>query len=284
MQRRAFRAASCLILPIVASLIHAQTSAPLPEFEVASIKPNANTRLTMVGYAAAVGGRLNGTAVTLRDSIEFAYKLRPWEIAGATDWMATERFNVVAKAPEGTAPSLLQPMLQTLLADRFKLVVHRETKEMTVYVLVPARGGLKLQPSRDDGCVTRDKNSPPLPPATPGQPRPPACGSFYTGATVFAGGRITTGQLATGLSSILGRPVSDQTGYTGTFDARLEFSREGTAFGGGPAGLTAQSANIDASAPSIFTVVQDQLGIRIDSQKGRAEVLVIDHAERPTEN
>ncbi len=91
-------------------------------------------------------------------------------------------------------------------------------------------------------------------------------------------------QFVDGLSVILGKPVTDQTGFTGTFDAQLEFTPEGTAFGGGLPGVPGTVPNLDSSAPSIFTVVQDQLGIKIETQKGRAEILVIDNAERPTEN
>jgi len=105
------------------------------------------------------------------------------------------------------------------------------------------------------------------------------------GPNILVGGKIPMAQLVEGLSSILGRPVIDKTGFTGTFDVHLEFSPEGTAFAGGlpgvPGGLP---PGFDTSGPSIFTALQDQLGLKLESQKGPGQVLVIDHAEKPSEN
>ena len=267
---------------IVATVLCAQTAAPRPEFEVASIKPNTSATLSFSGFMAHPGS-VTGTAVSLKNAIAFAYKLKPWEITGVANWMDNDRFDIEAKAPDGSAESQIQPMIQSLLADRFKLAVHRETKEMPIYVLIPARSGLRLQAPKEGGCVVRDMSSPAPAPRTAGPP-PAPCGSWYVGPNRFAGGRITMTQFVDGMSVILGKPVKDQTGYTGTFDAQFEFTPEGTAFSNGLPGVPGAAPNLDNHTPSIFTAVQDQLGIKIDAQKGSAEILVIDHAERPTAN
>src|ERR1019366_1635234 len=131
-------------------------------------------------------------------------------------------------------------------------------------------------------------NSPPPPPPAPGQFPPTPCGGFFMGPNRLEGGKIAMAQLVNALSNLLGRPVIDKTGFTGTFDVHLDFSREGTAgLGGGgfgPAGLPADAANTDNPAPSIFTAVQEQLGLKLESQKAPGEILVIDHAEKASGN
>jgi uncharacterized protein (TIGR03435 family) len=180
-------------------------------------------------------------------------------------------------------------MLQTLLEDRFKLKVHRETKEMPIYTLGFAKNGSKLPEAKDGGCVRFGPDSPPPPLPAPGQLPPIVCGGFLRAPNLLQAGKVDMKQLVNVLSDVLGRPVTDKTGFAGTFDVKLEFSPEGTSFGGGPAGggglaLIGGPPPGDDSKPSIFTALQDQLGLKLDSQKGPGEILVIDHAEKASEN
>jgi len=179
-------------------------------------------------------------------------------------------------------------MLQSLLADRFQLTVHRETKEISVYAVLPAKNGPRLPDSKPGSCVTFGPNSPPPPPQAPGQPSPLVCGGFFTGPSSLDGIKMTMAQFVDALSIVLGRRAVDKTGFAGTFDVHLEFSPEGTALdrrGPGDIESPANAGNPDTSWPSIFTAVQEQLGLRLESQKGPSEVLVIDDVERaPSEN
>jgi uncharacterized protein (TIGR03435 family) len=169
-------------------------------------------------------------------------------------------------------------MLRRLLEDRFKLMVHRETKEMSVYALLADKNGSKLRESKPGSCVTYGPNSPPPSTSSPNQYSPGPCGGFFMGPGTLVGGKLFMRQFADALSEVVGRTVVDKTGYTGTFDVRLEFAPEGTS------GLTADGAD-DSSRPSIFTAVKQQLGLRLESQRGPAQMLVIDHVENaPTEN
>jgi uncharacterized protein (TIGR03435 family) len=203
--------------------------------------------------------------------------------------MDSERYDVTAKAPDGTkGPEKLQLMTQTMLEDRFKLKVHRETKEVPVYALLVGKNGPKLQASDEAACASKEPgNAPPSPPGPGRGPGPldVRCGGMWMGPNTLTGGKMKMNQFIGGLSNILGRPVIDKTGYTGTFDVQLTFSPEGTAFAGGlpgmPAGVVPQ---VDNTLPSIFTVVQEQLGLKLESQKGPGQVLVIDYAEKPSEN
>jgi uncharacterized protein (TIGR03435 family) len=286
--RRLAAASVALLLTGFASLpqTNAQSPAPRPEFEVASVKPNTSGTNMVRIMAPPNGGRLTVTNGSLRMLISYAYKVKNFDLSGGPGWMDSERYDVVAKAPDGShAEDQLQLMTRTLLEDRFKLMVHRETKEMPVYALLPGKNGPKLPEAREGGCATLGPNSPPPPGRGPGQLPPTPCGGFFMGPNRMEGGKISMKQFVDGLSNILGRPVIDKTAFTGTFDVHLEFSPEGTAFAGGlpgmPGGLP---PGFDTSGPSIFTAVQDQLGLKLESQKGPAEVLVIDHAEKASEN
>ena len=274
------------------SLAHAQAPAARPEFEVASVKPNTSGQPMVRIMAPPGSATISTTNTALKMLITYAYKVRNYEILGSQGWMDTERYDISAKVPAGAKPTAEQNqlMMQALLEDRFKLKVHRETKEVPVYVLLPTKNGPKLQESKEGVCDSNGPgNAPPPPPPAPGQPpRPPnlRCGNMSMGPNNLTAGRIKMDQFINGLSNILGRPVIDKTGYTGTFDVQLQFSPEGTAFANGLPGLP-PGVNLpppDTSLPSIFTVVQEQFGLKLESQKGPGEMLVIDHAERPSEN
>ena len=257
---------------------------PRPTFEVASIKPSAPGGRD-VGIRYFPGTRMEAQNDTLHFLIQVAYRVRDFQVTGGPAWMNTERYDITAKGEDGAKQSQLPLMLHALLADRFKLSFHREIKEMPVYFLLAAKGGMKLVEPKEGSCVTPGPNGPQ---PTPGQPRPNFCGTMRISPKGFDGLKIGMQQLTMFFSDLLGRSVIDKTDFKGTFDAHLEFARDdalaagilGNGVPGGPAG--AQQA--DSSAPSIFTAVQEQLGLKLESTKGPVELLVIDHLERPSEN
>jgi uncharacterized protein (TIGR03435 family) len=267
----------------------AQSPAPRPEFEVASVKPNTAGN-NMVMIRPPVGGRFTATNARLKMLIGLAYNVQDFEISGGPAWINSDGYDVTAKATDSNIGiEQLRPMLQTLLEDRFQLKVHRETKEVPVYALMAAKNGPKLPEANEKGCVAFGPDKPPPPPPARGTFPPTPCGGFFMGPNHLEGGKIDMERFTNALSRILGRPVIDKTGFKGTFDVKLDFSPEGTnlfARGGfvPPPGAPAETGTADNAPPSIFTAVQDTLGLKLESQKGPGEVLVIDHAEKASEN
>lgn len=268
-----FRLAASAVMFLANSM--AQTTAR-PQFEAASIKPDHETPNYILIHPPA-GGRYTADHISLQFLITAAYKIKQFQITGGPSWINTERYDVEAKAADShITDEQFRLMLQSLLADRFKLALHRETKQVPVYALLPAKGGLKLPAVKEGGCVAFDPKSPPPPPA-PGQMPPIVCGGFLRAPNFIQAGKAGMAQLANALSDIVERPVIDKTGFTGTFDVRLDFSPEGTTF-------ATDGATPDTSRPSIFTALQEQLGLKLESRKGPSEILVIDHAEKASEN
>jgi uncharacterized protein (TIGR03435 family) len=273
---------------------NAQTPAARPEFEVASVKLNATgSGMIMIGPPA--GGRFRATNATLKMLAGLAWKVQNYAISGGPAWIDSEHYDINAKAADGNLTiDQMRPMLQAMLEDRFQLKTHMETRDVPVYALVVMKGGPKLPEAKEGGCQEFKPGAlpPPPPPGAgrggPGGPMnmgPPPCGGMMMGPMMMQGGKISMTQFIGGLSNILGRPVLDKTGFTGTFDLHLEYSPEGLSFGRGgmptpPPGAPA----LDTSGPSIFTAIQEQLGLKLESQKAPGEILVIDHAEKATEN
>lgn len=267
--------------------IAAQQAASDPTFEVASVRPNTS------GYAGwrlepQAGGRLTGTNVPAAALIRFAYDLPDFQISGGPGWLGSDRFDIAAKA-EGDAPvNQTRLMLRTLLAERFKLTVHTETRDLPIYALVMARSdgrpGTQLRRTEAD-CgreIVLGDDWAGIGPSR-GVPR---CGFFgFAPGTDLPKGRgglafrgLTLSMFAKRLMPVVRRPVSDQTGLTGYFDAEFDFLAElpppppppglPNAFGSDPFG-------------SIFTVLPEQLGLKLDSRRGPVDVLVIDRVEPP---
>ena len=265
-----------------------QTQSPItrPEFEVASVKPNAsgNNDLSM---RPPVDGRFTATNVTLKMLIALAYKVRQLEISGGPTWITSDRYDINAKAADvNVSGDQSRFMLQRMLEERFKLEVHRETKELPVYALLPAKNGLKILDAKEGSCIATASNPPRA--STPGQPFIPVCGSFIVMPTGLEGKKISMAQLANTLSGIVGPPVIDKTGYAGGgFDFHLEFAREVTASlpnlasASGDNGLGTAG---DSAGPSIFTALQEQLGLKLEASKRPVEILVIDRAEKASAN
>ena len=287
-----------ILLVVIAGFasLRAQTPAPAEKlkFEVASVRENtADDGKVMIGLQP--GGRFTAVNVPLWDLIRQAFAVQRTQIVGAPDWTETARYDIVAKAeseiPRGGPGAPIGPlnvMLQDLLEDRFKLRAHRDTREMPIYALVLARGDRKLGPglarSKVDCAAMRGRGArgglPPGPP--PGPPPPgerPTCGMRMAPNQVQAGG-VQLAQLTQILSQYTQRIVADRTGLEGTFDIDLTFTPDRLPQGTPPPGVPLPS--IDPDGPSLFTALQEQLGLKLESERAPAEVVVIDHVERPT--
>jgi uncharacterized protein (TIGR03435 family) len=276
------------------------TTGPLPSFEVASVKPNhSGTQMVRISNTP---GRFSAVNLTPKMLIEFAYNIKGPELSGGPSWIDSERYDV--DATTGDTPDDLRregremfnerrrQMLQAFLADRFKLTLSHQSKDLPIYELVVAKSGPKFHettlPPPDPAAAPPDPSEPPR----PGQP--------FRGRGIMMS--IRSGQLnmngapmkafADALSDQLGRKVLDKTSLTGNYDLSLQWtpdeSQRGQFFGGAgaPAGRPpADSAPPpDASGPSIFTAIQEQLGLKLESGKGPVETLVIQGIERPAEN
>ena len=301
----AFTAILAMAGPMVVGLINPPRSraqsggafaVPPPQFEVASVKLNTTCGARRGGAGPSSPGRINLECQTLLGLMMTAYGVfadgvsvspRIPDITGGPGWVTSDPYDIAAKA-EGDAPfpRMAGPMLRALLEDRFKLRVHRETKEVPVYFLTVAKNGPKLEPAKEGSCVPLDPNHPPAPIATPGQPRPNYCvaGFQRKGSTMTLISRgATMEQLTVALlSRILDRPVIDKTGLAGRYDFQIEVEYPPDSGGAGDAGAAQPPAGPDA--PSIFEVLQAKLGLKLEPGKGPSEILVIDRVERPTEN
>jgi len=202
------------------------------------------------------GGRFTAN-IALRFIIQRAYDVRDFQLLGGPDWL-NQRYAIQAKAPEGSfSEAQLRLMLQALLAERFQLKTHRETKEIPVYALVVGKSGSKVQAAKEEG------------------------GIFVGRSSITAKGATFT-KLVIALSRLLDRPVLDETQMAGNYDFKLHYDQ-------GSVGLPYNAPGVarpesDGMEPSIFTAVQEQLGLKLDPQKRPIEVLVIDSIERPSGN
>jgi uncharacterized protein (TIGR03435 family) len=259
---------------------HAQTGAPAsrPAFDVVSIKPNTSG-VGSERIGPILMGRFTANSIGVDHLMRLAYKVHDFEISGAPSWTKSEKFDIVARAEgmEKATYEQMQPLLQSLLADRFRLLLHREIKDLPVYELVAAKGGSRLVATREGNCTEFDPKNPP--PPQPGRALPRVCGATRMGRNLLQAVGLSLPDIAADLSEILGRPVVDKTGLMGTFDVHLEFAPDNAVALGAEFSPTA-----DPSDPSIFTALQEQLGLKLELSKGPIEVLIIDHVERPGEN
>jgi uncharacterized protein (TIGR03435 family) len=264
-------------------------SAETPRFAVASIKRNPSSeQLSMavpMGVGYRPGGRLSAGNAPLTMLIQRAYSVQGFQVVGGPSWISTDGYDIEAKPEGNTDQKRMWLMLQTLLADRFKLAVHRETRELPVYDLLVVKGGPKLPAPQGGACAEVLTTLP-----APGQPRPaPPCGPGLVRAGTgldMLGISVSMPAFARQLSMIVGREVLDKTGFTRRFALHLEFAIDDALAGlPNPVGLDASAQSADLAArPSIRSAVQAQLGLKLEPSKGSVDVLVIDHVERPTEN
>jgi uncharacterized protein (TIGR03435 family) len=273
-------------------VIRAQSaSAATPKFEVASIKrceTNATSSSSRSGGLRTTPGRLSVMCLPVKFLIQTAYADSPdasVPVSGGPAWIDSDPYDIEAKAENNPSREVMSgPMLQALLEERFRLRIHRETKEVPVYDLTVGKSGPKLHTFREGSCVPNDPERPPA--VIPGQPRPTICGSYSMG---FKGANLTLDVHKRSMTEFsrqlhLDRPVIDKTGITGLFDFHLEFASDVTTAGFFPPGFQAPVPSDSPSGPSIFTAVQEQLGLKLEPAKGSGQFLVIDGVERPSEN
>ncbi len=288
-----------VVAPVVIGFLHAtqgRAESQVPntshsyEYEVASIKPN-KSGTNIVRLMLSPDG-LTATNGTLQMFINAAYEVEDHQISGGPSWLNSDHYDIEAKMDSATADAVhklseeqgrteRQRMLRALLTDRFKLTIHRETRELPVYALVIAKNGPRLQEAKPGDTYPNGIKGP--------DGRAGTGMMFGMGRGSLTGQGIPISNLVRSLSRQLGRTVVDKTGLAAKYDFTLKWTPDespGSMFKGlGPGPQDAASPPPpDPSGPSIFTAVQEQLGLKLESQKGPVEILVIDHAEQPSEN
>jgi|ERR1019366_981814 uncharacterized protein (TIGR03435 family) len=296
---------------------NATAAAPVMEYEVATIKAykpgsDEGPNVMRVGIMNAPDG-FTASGATMQMLVSVAYGIQNFQIIGAPDWFNNDRFEISAKMESSVADALAkmsqddrtqtrQKMLQALLADRFKLTIHRETKEMPAYVLTIGKNGSKLVEAK-----------PPDPQAAapagsggggrgglggPGRGGPGRGGistSGGPGGVTVSADSVPMAGLVRILSQSLRSPVIDKTGLTGNYAISLKFMPENFGGGGGPGFATPPSGGAPAApnppdpaadpvGPTLLVAVQEQLGLKLDKSKGQVEIIVIDHVEKASDN
>jgi uncharacterized protein (TIGR03435 family) len=277
-------ASSCLstglTVFILAVPLASQTPpAQKPSFEVASVKPDNSGSGSSRTSSNSDTGYFRASNVTLRSLIASGFRLFDFQLVGGPDWINTAKFDIEARAESGAIPpptatpdagnrpDVMALMIQSLLEERFQLRVHLETRDLPVFLLTVAKNGPRLQ-STVEGRAGPGGLS-------PGSSRTnlgPAGGEIR-------GSGIRIAKLMEMLAGRVGRPIIDKTNLTGAYDFSLKWSSAP-----GPSATAGNDPANELSGPSIFTALQEQLGLRLESAKGPVEVLVIDHVERPSEN
>jgi len=278
--------------PLISTPDSKGTVSPVPSavFEAASIKPQAPSSdgsiRTMVRYPT--NGRLTAAGATLKTLICVAYGISDFQVLGGSDWIDNDRYDVEAtpgpaleeqlqKMKSDDSTAIKHQMLQALLADRFKLTLHHDTKQLPIYALVVAKGGLKLHESKPDDANPDPANES-LHPTRKGMVRM----SFQSTAFEMTATGMSMDGLARQLASQLHSTVQNETGIKGIYDFTLHFTPDDApmdATGGG-----ANASLADNSGTSIFAAVQDQLGLKLESKKGPVDVVVVDHVDKPSDN
>lgn len=261
---------TAVVLPLAVGAFHIppvrtqQPAGPL-EFDVASVKPSNPNSANGTVVRLTPGGRLHVVNATLKDLIETAYDVRSFQIEGGPKWAHATKYDVDATAGTRPQSAAVPPQgwtnvrfeVQALLKDRFQLQLHRETRTAPIYSLAIAKGGIK-------SSVLSATQSPQK--------------GINAGQGTMLGEAASMTQLAYKLSRLLQRPVVNNTGLEGNYDFKLEWTPDL-----GPSATDGQPVDISVG-PSIFTALQEQLGLRLKATKGPVDVLVIDHVDKPSEN
>jgi uncharacterized protein (TIGR03435 family) len=265
-------------------------SADRPRFAVASIKrnqssPAPNSKGAPMGAGYRSGGRFVAGNAPVTFLIQRSYAVQDFQVVGGPAWISNDGYDIEAKPESNTDQKRMWLMVQALLADRFKLSMHRETKDLPVYDLQAVKSGPKLPAPQGGDCAEVMTAFP-----SPGQPRPaPPCGPGVvksgTGLTM-EGISVSMPAFAKILSQIVGREVIDKTGFTGRFSLHLEFAIDDALAGlPDPVRPDASAPPADPTArPTLRIALQEQLGLKLEASKGPVDVFVIDHVERPTGN
>jgi uncharacterized protein (TIGR03435 family) len=271
-------------MPIVFGQVNATPTVDLPGFEVASVKPDKS------GFGPTIlltADGLTATKVTVKFLIKQAYGVEDDEISGAPNWLDSDTYDVEAKVSSADLAALdkldekqRMRMLQPLLAERFQLKVHQEAKEIPVYALIIAKNGPKLHEAKPGDTYPDGIKGPDGKPG--GRP-----GMMMWGRGRLVAQGIPIANLLPPLTQQLERTVLDKTGLKGTYDITLLWTPEddrAPMVNGPDGGRQGSGPATDFSGASIFTAIQEQLGLKLESRKAPVEVLVIDHIEAPSEN
>ncbi len=276
--------AMALGMPVVFGQVNAAPAVDLPGFEVASVKPHKSGEGSTLLLTA---DGLTATGLTVKFLIKQAYSVEDDEITGAPGWLDSETYDVVAKVGSSDLAALDKldekqrlRMLQPVLAERFQLKLHRAPKQIPVYALVIAKNGPKLHVAKPGDTYADGIKGP------DGKPGGRAGMMMWSRGRLVAQG-IPIANLLPPLTQLLERTVLDKTGLKGTYDITLLWTPEdnqAAMVNGADGGRQESGPAADSSGASIFTAIQEQLGLKLESQKGMVEGLVIDHVERPSEN
>jgi bla regulator protein blaR1 len=248
-------------------------SAASPAFDVVPVKPSDPSARGM-NIGIAPGGRFTATNATVQALIEQAYDVRDFQISGGPGWINTERYDIAAKADDFSFSEddvrkmtdeqrqafaqRFRGKVRALLADRFQLKVRRENKDLPVYALVVTKNGPRIQASKSDDSPTRGIRS----------------SRTESGKTEIAVTQAPLTMFAQMLSSLVGRTVLEKTDLKGTFDFKVTFGAD----------PLQQAPGLADDDPTLFTALQEQLGLKLDAQKGPVEIVVIESVEKPSEN
>jgi uncharacterized protein (TIGR03435 family) len=275
------------LVPALDTTAPQEVTEPQWAFEVASVKPSKSVDPTRGGLFSP-GGRYSAAGIPLRIVVITAYEIDPVRLSGGPDWLDSQGFDIDAKTEAAAiAPGALDRgrlhrlhlMLQALLRDRFKLTVHRETKQGPIYELVVAKGGFELQALKDVDCEVLNPTV-----------ENPGCGDFTSSSRngSLIGPKVEIRDVAWMLPRLMGRPVTDKTGIAGYFNINLRWTiRSGSemeATERREARPDRQEVRPAAQSLTIFEALEQQLGLRLEAKQGPIEILVIDHVERPSGN
>jgi uncharacterized protein (TIGR03435 family) len=270
------------------------------QFDVVSIKPTKIDRPmdamedVVMGTDEVVPGgrryRLQG--VPARALIQAAYKVRGYQIDGAPAWVSSARYNVEAIAPNVATRDEMRAMLRSLLVDRFKLLLRRETQQGRVIELVPMKGGLKVMPMQAGGCIAMDSPDAARELVPFSASIPNVCGAYRYSIVSQEPSLIRRiqvvgapmSQIAEVLSREVGRSIVDRTGVTEKFSFTLDYEADRLSDGPGGAAREPRGLGADVSAPLFGDAIKEQLGLELKTGTGPVEVLRIERIERPSEN
>jgi len=248
---------SSLIGCLLVCAAHAQT------FEVAAIKPNTDLTQHQSGIGLGNAGTITVTNVSLRFLIAFAYEVRDYQVTGGPKWIDSDRWDIVAKPsaeeaaaepvkPDKSSTDHMRIRLRALLADRFQVVVHPETKEMPIYALKVGKDGPKLETAKAESGA-----------------------HMYRNGEGIEAGKATMKMFADLLSNMLGRPVVEKTGLTGEYDFKFKLE---------PPAAADANAPTDLAGAVLIDAVREQLGMKLEATKGPVQVFTVEHAEKASAN
>jgi uncharacterized protein (TIGR03435 family) len=250
---------------LLAQIALSQPPAENPAFDAVSIKPSAPD--ARGGGFNMSPGRLTAKNQSLKDLVRFAYDIHDYQLSGGLGWTDSERYEVVATFPGETTNARRAQMMQAMLADRFGLAIHRESKEVAGYALVTGKNGPRFHAAESEQNEMMLGRSP------------------SSGQRTLNARRSKMADLASILADLLGKPVEDKTGLEGLFDFAMEWTPDSVSERSlKPGAEKVETPGDGQTGPSIFTALQETLGLKLETKKVMVGAVVIDHAEKPSAN